>query len=190
MSNIPHLIQVHFSFMKGWVAQLFLVTNANDNNFDSVPLYPQVMSRNESSAIFDALTLLLSLWSSSDLSSIDVLGTFHMSSHTHILHHPGERLLRITCYSFLHNCWCIMGCRVKGACAQISILYRHPSVYSSKKIAVTNAGSSTVRSQGIQKLIELRCFRRSKVAWISVKRICWDADMYIQNILKGTSKVI
>lgn len=183
------MIQVHFSFMRGWVAQLFSVTNANDNDFDSVPLYPQVMSRNESSAIFDALTLLLSLWSSSDLSSIDVLGTFHMSSHTHILHHPEEKITQNHLF-FLHNCWCIMGCRVKGACAQISILYRHPSVYSSRKIAVTNAGSSVVRSQGIQKLIELRCFRRSEVAWISVKRISWDADMYIQNILKGTSKVI
>lgn len=92
MSNIPHLIQMYFSFMRGPVAQLFLVTNANYNNFDSAPLYPQVMSRNGSSAIFDALTLLISLWSSSDLSSIDVPGTSHMSSHTHILHHPEEKI--------------------------------------------------------------------------------------------------
>lgn len=78
--------------MRGPAAQLFLVTNAGCNNFDSVPLYPQVMSGNESSAFFDALTLLISLWSSPDLSSIDVPGTFHMSSHTHILHHPGEKI--------------------------------------------------------------------------------------------------
>lgn len=100
MSNIPHLIQMHFSFMRGPVAQLFLVTNANYNNFDSVPLYPQVMSRNESSAIFDALTLLISLWSSSDLSSIDVPETFichHIRTFSII---QRKRLLRIALYSF------------------------------------------------------------------------------------------
>lgn len=92
MSNIPPLIQLHFSFVRGPVAQLFLVTNANYDNFDSAPLYPRVMSRNESSAIFDVLTLLTSLWSSSCLSSIDMPGTFHMSSHTHVLHHPEEKI--------------------------------------------------------------------------------------------------
>lgn len=110
MSNVPLLVQVHFSSMRGPVAQLFLVTNASNNNFDSVPLYPQVMSRNKSSAILDALTPLISLWSSSDLSSMDVPVTFHMSSHTHILHHPEKKITQNHLLFFsvqLH--WCIMG---------------------------------------------------------------------------------
>lgn len=92
MSNILLLIQMQFRSMRGPVGQLFLAANANYNNFDSVSLYPQVMPRNKGSAIFDTRTLLISLWSSSDLLSIDVPGTFHMSPHTHILHHPEEKI--------------------------------------------------------------------------------------------------
>lgn len=55
----------------------------------------------------------------------------------------------------------------RSVCTNFNSLQVPGSIWQ-QKIAVTDAGSSVIGSQGIQKLVELMCFRRRfKVACIS-----------------------